>query len=263
MGGDLRPHFVQLLDTRPPALRHHEMWFAYIDESKDAGSLYIYTALVTNGERWSSTFEKVKDFRKKLKRDHGIYISKELHAWKFAAGKGVIADHPILKPERAAIFREVLQFVADSKCFVVVSSCNRNEQYAFERLMNRINRTAVAREQSVLLFFDQGDEAEITRRIRKMRIHNPIPSRFGHWSGTSNATKSIPLSNCVEDPIFKDSKASYFIQLADFCAYALMRMERPTESRTALGYDTMYEILGPASRKITNTRDPRGMGIIR
>lgn len=239
------------------------MWFAYIDESKEAGDLFIYTAIVTNGERWASTFDKVKDFRKKLKSDHGIYMSKELHAWKFAAGKGEIADHPIYKPERAAIFREVLQFITDSKCFVVVSSCNRNEQYAFERLMNRINRTAEARKQSVLLFFDQGEEAEITRRIRKMRVHNPIPSRFGHWKGTSNVTKSIPLSHCVEDPIFKDSKASYFIQLADFCAYALLRMERPIPSRTALGYDTMYEILRPASRVITNNRDPRGMGIIR
>jgi len=239
------------------------MWFAYIDESKDNGRFYIYTALVTNGEKWTSTFEKVKAFRRKLKTDHGIYVSQELHAWKFAAGKGRIADHPIFKPERAAIFREVLKFVAESKSFVVVSSCHTNEQYAFERLMNRINRTAESRKQNVLLFFDQGEEAEITRRIRRMRVHNPIPSKFGGWVGSGKATKSIPLSNCIEDPIFKDSKASFFIQLADFCAYALLRMERPIPSRTVLGYGTMYEELKPATRRITNAADPRGMGIIR
>lgn len=153
--------------------------------------------------------------------------------------------------------------MASCNCFVVVSSCNTNEQYAFERLMNRINRTADNLKQSVLLFFDQGEEAEITRRIRRMRIHNPIPSRFGQWTGTGHRTRSIPLSNCVEDPIFKDSKASFFIQLADFCAYALLRSERPIPSRTALGYDTMYDELRPATRSLTNTRDPRGMGIIR
>jgi hypothetical protein len=221
------------------------MWFAYLDESKDNNGFFIYTALVINGERWASTFGKVKAFRQQLKQKHGIYISQELHAWKFAAGKGQIADHPIYKPERAEIFRKVLRFVAESKCFAIVSSCNTNEQYAFERLMNRINRTAARFDQSVLLFFDQGEEAEITRRIRRMRIHNPISSRFGKWIGTGNATKSIPLSNCVEDPVFKDSKASYFIQLADFCAYALLRMERPIPSRSALGYDTMYEELIP------------------
>lgn len=239
------------------------MWFAYLDESKDNNGFFIYTALITNGERWASTFAKVKAFRQQLKREHGIYISQELHAWKFAAGKGQIANHPIHKEERAEIFRQVLRFIPDSKCFAVVSSCNTNEQYAFERLMNRINRTAERYDQSVLLFFDQGEEAEITRRIRRMRVHNPIPSRFGRWVGTDNATKSIPLSHCVEDPVFKDSKASYFIQLADFCAYALLRMERPIPSRTILGYDTMYEELKPACRTFTNPSDPRRMGIIR
>lgn len=82
------------------------MWFAYIDESKDNGGFYIYTAIMTNGERWAVTFDKVKAFRRKLKAEHGIYISQELRAWKFAAGRARIADHPILKPERADIFRE-------------------------------------------------------------------------------------------------------------------------------------------------------------
>ena len=239
------------------------MWFAYIDESKDCGKFYIYTAIVTNGERWSVTFDKVKAFRRELKAKHGIYISQELHAWKFAAGKGRIADHPILKPQRAEIFREVLKFLVASQSFAVVSSCNTNEQYAFERLMNRINRTALSKNQNVLMFFDQGEEAEITRRIRRMRVHNPIPSRFGGWQDTGNTTKSIPLSQFAEDPIFKDSKSSFFIQLADFCAYALLRMERPLPSRSALGYDTMYEELRPISRRFTNPSDPRGMGIIR
>lgn len=239
------------------------MWFAYIDESKDNNNFFIYTAVVTNGERWASTFEKVKEFRRLLKAEHGIYISQELHAWKFAAGKGQIADHPILKTERAEIFRKVLRFIAESKCFVVVSSCHVTERYAFERLINRIDRTAQIRKQNVLLFFDQGEEAEITRRIRRMRVHNPIPSRFGTWRDTGKSAKSIPLSHCVEDPVFKDSKTSFFIQLADFCAYALLRMERPIPSRTSLGYDTMYEELRSATRKVTNVSDPRNLGIIR
>lgn len=238
------------------------MWFAYIDESKDSGQLFIYTALIINGERWAGIFEKVRAFRKKLKVDHGIYLSKELHAWKFAAGKGMIADRPISKEKRAAIYREVLQFIVDSKCFRVMSSCNRKEEYAFERLMNRINRTAESEDANFLLFFDQGAQVEITRRIRRMRVHNPIPSSGGSWDSGSK-TKNIPLSKCIEDPVFKDSKASYFIQLADFCAYALLRMERPLESRTSLGYDGMYEILRPVSTEITNRSDPKKMGIIR
>jgi hypothetical protein len=150
------------------------MWFAYIDESKDDNKFYIYSALVIDGEKWVATFEKVKAFRRQLKANYGVFTAQELHAWKFAAGKGQISDRVILKPERAEIFRKVMRFIAESRCFAVVSSCNPNEQYAFERLMNRINRTAEAKNQNVLMFFDEGEQHRITGRIRRMRVYNPI-----------------------------------------------------------------------------------------
>lgn len=238
------------------------MRFAYLDESKDENRFFVYSALIVDGETWTSAFEKTKEFRRKLRQDHGIYIAQELHAWKFAAGKGQISDRVLDKARRAAIFREVLQFIADAGEFNVISSCNRIEQYAFERLMNRLNNVLKEHDQRMLLICDEGEQREVTRRIRRLRVHNPIPSRMGAWA-TGEATKNIPLDRFVEDPVFKDSKTSYFIQLADFCAYALMRMERPIESRTALGYDTAYEILRPCSYPKTFPRDPRGMGIIR
>jgi len=236
------------------------MWIAYLDESKDENKFYIYSALVVKAERWDDAFKAVKAFRKKLRIDHGIYINKELHAWKFAAGKGRISDRVLSKARRAAIFRECLGFLAGCNQFAIMSSVNTNELYAFERLMNRLNRTAEQKGQHILLICDEGQEASFTKRIRKMRIHNPIPSRFGRWiSGTGN----IPLSRFVEDPVFKDSETSYFIQLVDFCAYALLRMERPIASRTSLGYHKAYEILRPISSTVANPRDPKGMGIIR
>jgi hypothetical protein len=103
----------------------------------------------------------------------------------------------------------------------------------------------------------------VTREIRRMRVHNFIPSNRGFWSGIGRSTKNIPLSQFVEDPVFKDSSQSYFIQLVDFCAYALLRSERPIASKTALGYDSMYEILRPICQQVNNRSDPRGLGIIR
>jgi hypothetical protein len=94
-----------------------------------------------------------------------------------------------------------------------------------------------------------------------MRVHNPIPSRFGGWG--SSSTSNLPLSQFIEDPVFKDSAQSYFIQMVDFCAYALLRMERPLPTKSALGYDKAYEILKPIAFKGANQRDPRGLGIIR
>ena len=95
-----------------------------------------------------------------------------------------------------------------------------------------------------------------------MRVHNPIPSRLGEW-GDGKQTKNIPTTQFLEDPFFKDSSESYFIQAVDFCAYALLRMERPIASRTALGYNTMYEELRSIVITAVNPNDPKGLGIIR
>ncbi|HEY0113072.1 MAG TPA: DUF3800 domain-containing protein [Allosphingosinicella sp.] len=240
------------------------MLFAYMDESKERNSFFVYSVLVVNADRWPVVFRKVKDFRKQLRERHGIYLAQELHASAFAAGKGQISDRVLDKPARADIFREVLTFVATAKEFAIMSSVNVSQERAFERLMNRINRTAEAKgKHKVLLICDEGEERQVTKEIRRMRIHNPIPSNRGRWFGTADATKNIPLSQFIEDPVFKDSKQSYFIQLVDFCAYALLRSERPLPARTTLGHDRMYEILRPICQTVNNPADPRGLGIIR
>ena len=56
---------------------------------------------------------------------------------------------------------------------------------------------------------------------------------------------------------------SYFIQLVDFCAYALLRIERPIPSRTILGYHRVYELLGPCVIQAVNPRCPKRLAIIR
>jgi len=78
------------------------MWFAYIDESKDPGRFCVYTALIMNADGWRNAFKKVKDFRKELRDQYGIYLLKELHAWKFAGGKGRPSNRILTKLQRAA-----------------------------------------------------------------------------------------------------------------------------------------------------------------
>jgi hypothetical protein len=239
------------------------MWFVYLDESKESNKFYVYSGLIVDAAIWTDAFKALKDARARLRQRRGVYMKQELHAWKFAAGKGQIADRPIRKPERAEIFRRVLSFLAELRYFRVVSSVNANEFYAFDRIMNRINRTAEEEGQNFLLICDKGQEIEFTRRMRRMRVHNPIPSKYGGWRETGSQTKNIPTAQMLEDPFFKDSRDSYFIQAVDFCAYALLRMERPIPTRTVFGYHTMYEELRPIVITAANENDPRKLGIIR
>ena len=182
------------------------MWLVYFDESKHENKLFVYSALIVDSGSWNDAFAAVKQLRQELRQGHGIYMRQELHAWKFAAGKGQIANRPVLKPERADIFRKMLNFVANFGCFFkVISSVNTDEFFAFDRIINRIHRTAETYGQYAILICDEGQEVQFTRRVRKMHVYNPIPSDRGIWEGTGAATKNIPVSRILEDPFFKDS----------------------------------------------------------
>jgi hypothetical protein len=57
---------------------------------------------------------------------------------------------------------------------------------AFERLLNRIERSLVAWDSHGILLCDQGKEGDYTRLVRRMNIYNPIASRFGSWGPTGS-----------------------------------------------------------------------------
>jgi hypothetical protein len=56
--------------------------------------------------------------------------------------------------------------------------------------------------------------------------------KYGAWDD-GNLYKNIPVERILEDIFFRDSADSYFIQLADFCAYALFRSEHPLSKSKA------------------------------
>lgn len=112
-----------------------------------------------------------------------------------------------------------------------------------------------------MLLFDEGQEVAFTKRIRRMGVINHIPSRYGAWAGTASTTRNIVIDRIIEDPVFKKSDQSFFIQLVDFCAFALLRRERQLPAKNALGIHEAFQILDPICFKAANPRDP--MGVIR
>ncbi len=133
------------------------------------------------------------------------------------------------------------------------------EERAFERLLNRINRTLQVSDSRAVLICDEGKEVVFTRLVRRMGVYNPIPSSRGVWADTGERTRNLPLDRIIEDPLFKRSEQSYFIQLVDFCAYALLRRERPVESKTRYGLDKAFSLLAPVLVTEASQRDPEGI----
>jgi hypothetical protein len=158
-----------------------------------------------------------------------MFATKELHAWEFVSGRGRLGPRIVPKGRRIAIYRQKLRLIAQMDALRCFCACfpKTHKLRAFERLVNRINRTMASWDSHAILFCDEGSEGPYTKLLRRMRRYNPIPSRFGRWGAGGTTTRNIPTERIVEDPVFKRSERSYLIQAADFVAYALLRRERP------------------------------------
>jgi len=236
------------------------MHLIYVDDSRDE-QLCVFSALALPIDQWHCDFRQVREFRRDLRRIYGIYVYKELHAWKFISGRGRPSDRIVTKGQRAAIFRralEVMTGLPGARLFNAVFPRKQDEK-AFEWTLNRINRTLKAWGSYGILICDQGKEDIYTRLVRRMYVYNPIPSQVGVWTDTGRCWKNIPLDRVVEDPFFKDSAQSYFVQLVDFSAYALLRRERPIPSKTKYGLDTAFDILSPILVRAARRSDPEGI----
>lgn len=203
------------------------MHLFYIDKSADE-KLFVLAALAVPADQWKTIFDKVRQFRLDLQRTDGIDIHAELHAWKFVSGRGNIADPIVPKGRRCQIFLDTLFMTAalpEAKLIPVVSPANQEEQ-AFTRLLLNIQQMMHTQNSYAMLICDQGKETAYTR--------------YAHALRTSSA-----IDNIVEEPLFKNSALSYFIQISDFCAYALLRQEHPLASKTKYGLDQAFKALGP------------------
>lgn len=210
------------------------MHLIYIDDSGDE-ELCIYSALTIRADKWNSCLEVVKKFRHDIQTNDGIPVYKEFHAWKFVSGRGKIADGVVPKGRRCQIFKQTLQMVAalpEIRLFSTVFPAKASD-HAYEALLGGINRTLKGWDSHAILICDEGKDAIYTRLVRRMQT-----------------SKNGAIDRILEDPFFKQSDQSYFIQLADFCAYALLRQERPIASKTRYSIDQAFNLLDPISEGI-------------
>lgn len=211
-------------------------------------------------EEWRDSLRLVKEFRQGLRRSDGIHHLVEFHAWKFVSGRGQLSDHIINKTRRCEIFKNTLTLITTLPGARLFNSCLPSDRagWAFERLLNRINRTMQAWNSHAILICDEGKESYYTLLCRRMGVFNPIPSKYGQWP-EGETHRNIPIERIIEDPIFKNSKYSYLVQLADFCGYALLRRENPLPSKSKYGLHTAFNLLSPICVREANPRDPDGI----
>ena len=89
--------------------------------------------------------------------------------------------------------------------------------------------------------------------FRRMRAYNPIPNRGG--VGYRNAR----VLNMVEDPNFRDSADSQYVQACDLIAYLLHQQLTPNSYMRKRGGANYFQRLDPILCKVASRTDPQGI----
>lgn len=234
-----------------------ETYVVYLDESMQQ-NMVVIAALVIPASQWNQALDHQVATRRLLKRKYGIFVSKEIHASEFVSGRGRYSKKGESREDRAEIFRCLLERSAQipgCRLFSVVCQNKKQHDWGFERLLNRLQRYCDPEAAKFVLAPDIGFEWLYTKLSRQLRRYNPVPNQ-----GNRGYTPR-PIFRLVEDPLFLDSRKSFFIQSADAIAYALLRHER-RRVNDPYGVDNYFEeLLGNIIVREASRRD--SMGIIR
>lgn len=243
---------------------------AYLDESYD-DTAFVMSALIVPDHSWREAFGVLQHYRSHLKQTYGIFTSKEFHATEFVAGRGRIAPSVVAKGLRAQIFKEYLGVLTGLPGAAIISGCwpragislGEIHSKAFSRIQERLQRRCAAKNSQMIMVVDEGRATELQKVARRSKVWNPVGSRFGAWEDGSSY-KNIPNDRLIEDPVFKASHQSFFLQSADFIAYALLKSEvPPTANVQKYRINEAYELLEPICAKEASAKDPRHLGIVR
>ena len=245
----------------------------YIDES-EGPTRYVRSALGVDAERWNDLFADIQEWRRELRESYGIPPDRELHACDLLAGRGMLArnggTNERLSPGRGAeVFRSGLCRIEDAASNIggveVINVCLRKadvkgyERVSLDRLLNRINTSVRAAGRHAFLIFDEGKERMITRAYGRLRVFNPVPSRYETWE-EGERTRNIPVENVIGGPAFRSSEGDHLLQMADLIAHALLKQEEEPTPRTAeLGVHLAFGILDRALNRKASRRDPQGV----
>jgi hypothetical protein len=228
------------------------MYFCYIDESGDCGmydplkpdktgsAFFILVGLIVAANKWKVSLETMKAFRKKIAREAYLPYHVEFHCAEMIDPHKVKEFTTISVSDRWKLMEEYAETIGQNTAFklitVVLDKTNTNlnpEDYLTEsvtKLYQAFDEFLKTKSSNGILFFDRANERQITTHVRKML-------------GTGASGESIPgvrIGWVNEDPIFRVSSESMFIQSADVAAYTLKEKEFPMTSRKKFNADRIF-----------------------
>lgn len=248
------------------------MFLMYVDESGDPGLVnsptryYVLSGLVLHELRWRPVLERLLAFRCGLRAQHGLKLREELHAAAMINKPGPLVR--IKRHDRLAILRDFADTLAAipelNVINVVVDKERKTPDYnvfenAWTVLIQRFEDTISHRnfrgprnaDDRAMIFPDNTDHKRLQLLLRKLRVHNPIPTRAGY--------RNAPMVQVIEDPTIRNSEESYLIQAVDLCAFLLYQELAPGAYMKKKAGHNYFSRLTPILCTAASARDPRGI----
>jgi len=247
----------------------------YVDESGDCGinnsptKYFVLTGLVIHELRWQSMLNEQIVFRKYLKNITGLKLREEIHAAEMINNPGELIR--IKRNIRLDILKKCIDWLALQRdCNIISIRVDKQGksrdifELAWTALIQRFENTISHRnfqgpqnaDDKGLLLPDKTDEKKLRLIIRRMRRYNPIPNTIGVYPG---GNRNLTLQSIVEDPVFKDSKHSYFSQMADITAYFLKQLYMPNQYIRKKGARNYFLRLDPILCKVASKSNKYGI----
>ncbi len=207
------------------------MKICYYDESGDDGypayssPLFVLSAIYLDYLSWKDTHEKIAGFRRHLKQKYGFPVKLEFHTKEFLLDKSPYREFQLPPAQRISIVTEFCSFIGSLDIRIVNIMINKlainfsgydilntSLKYSIQRIENDLNPN-LNPDTRFMVITDEGRVGKMRKTTRAIQRVNYIPSQYGPGHYRQE------IQTLIEDPLPKDSKESYFIQMADLIAY--------------------------------------------
>ncbi len=247
------------------------MYIAYVDESGDPGrntrltQYFTLSGIILADSNWKIFLEKVKTFRKGLKRDFGLTLKADLRATDLWRRKGDLKRLKLRYADQVEIFRRTAEFLRYSQEVTILTvsidkaspqlpSTVKISEIAWTMFFQRYENWLMGKQELGIIVNDEGYDKIVRQLSRKMRVYNPIPSHFGGYY-------KAPVVKFIEDPFSRHSQDSYFIQLADMSAYFARLRHDHSPSQAKAGLHWLYKGIKPRYMLEASRKDSYGFVI--
>lgn len=253
------------------------MYLMYVDESGDSGMInsptryyFVLTGLVIHELRWQTNLEQIVSFRGRMRDEFGLRVREEIHAAAMINKPGGLGR--IKRNDRLTIIRGFANELAKMNDLniinVVVDKQGKAVDYdpftmAWKVLTQRFENTLSYQnfpgptnpDDRGMLFADHTDDKKLMQLLRQMRRYNPVPNQPTFGLGYRN----LVLTSIIEDPNFRDSEHSYFVQAADVAAFLLYQRLAPSSYVRRKSGQNYFRRLDSVLCKVASLSDPDGI----